>query len=129
MKASRILLALALPASLAGVAYVAQQTAPPGAKMAVAAEDWLQSLNADQKARATFPFDSKERTNWKFTPQQDKDRKPTRKGLALEAMTAEQKKAAVGLVRAGTSAAGAEKALTIMSLEAILRELEAPKGG
>jgi Protein of unknown function (DUF3500) len=129
MRPSRILLALALLASLAGVAFVAQRAEPPGVKMVAAAEGLVQSLTAEQKAKAIFPFDSKERTNWNFVPLQDKNRKPTRKGLPLEEMTAEQKKTALGLVRAGTSAAGAEKALTIMSLEAILRELEAPKGG
>jgi hypothetical protein len=39
-------------------------------------------------------------------------------------MTAEQKGLARELVRAGTSAGGYEKAVTIMSLEAILRDLE-----
>jgi hypothetical protein len=130
MKPSRVLLALALAASVAGVAQVAQRAEPPGAKMVAAAEGWLQSLTADQKAKAMFPFDDKERTNCYFVPRQDnKTRKATRKGLPLEDMTAGQKKAAEALVRAGTSPSGGDKALTIMSLEAILRDLERPKGG
>src|SRR5260370_31963222 len=40
-------------------------------------------------------------------------------------MTADQKKAALALVAAGTSAQGNKQALTIMSLEAILRDQEA----
>src|SRR5205807_1321196 len=53
--------------------------------------------------------------------------RPTRKGIPLEDMNAEQRKAALELVKAGTSAAGDRTALSIMSLESILRELE--KGG
>jgi len=129
MKPSRFVLALALLASLVGVAHVAQRTAPPGVIMAGVAEGFVQSLTPDQKTKAVFPFESKERTNWWFVPRQDATRKPTRKGLPLAEMTDDQKKAAVALVRSGTSASGAEKALTIMSLEAILHDLEQPKGG
>src|SRR5260370_23507830 len=97
--------------------------------MVAAAEGFVQSLTADQMAKAMIPFDDKERTNWHFVPKQDRNRKPTRKGLPLEEMTGPQKKAAEALVPAGTSPSGGEKALTIMSLEAILRDLEKPKGG
>jgi hypothetical protein len=129
MKLTRVLLALVILAGLVGVAEVAQRAEPPGMVMVSVADGLVQSLNAEQKAKALFPFDSKERTNWWFTPQQDKNRKPTRKGLPLYDMTAEQKETAKALVRAGTSAAGAQKALTIMSLESILHELEQPRGG
>src|SRR5207253_3923422 len=81
-------------------------------------------LQGEQKSKATFPFESKERTNWNFTPQQDASKKSTRKGVPLEDMTAAQKKAALALVRAGTSKSGNVQATTIMSLEAILREQE-----
>src|SRR5262249_54171239 len=72
-------------------------------------------------------FDSKERTNWHFVPLQDKEKRPTRKGLPLGEMNEEQRKAALALVSAGTSPEGDKKATTIMSLETILRELE--RGG
>jgi hypothetical protein len=124
-----MVLALGLAVSVAGVAYVAQRAEPPGLRMVAAAEGFAQGLTADQKTKAIFPFDSKERTNWYFVPRQDTNRKPTRNGLPLVDMTAQQKKAAVALVRTGTSASGGETAVTIMSLEAILRELEQPKGG
>jgi hypothetical protein len=125
MKLMRILAAVAVLAGMAGLAYVAQQTESPGAKMAAAAQKFLGSLTEDQKAKATFAFDSKERTRWFFTPQQNSQtRKATRKGLPLQDMTQEQKKAALALVAAGTSATGNKQALTIMSLEAILRDQE-----
>jgi hypothetical protein len=124
MKLTRILLAVALLAGMAGLAYVAQQVVSPGLKMANAAQKFLSSLNDEQKAKAAFDFDSKERTRWFFVPLQDKNRKPTRKGLPLEEMNADQKKAALALVAAGTSDLGNKQALTIMSLEAILRDQE-----
>jgi hypothetical protein len=124
MKLRRLLLAAALLVGLAGVAWVSQETEPVGAKMTAAAETFVGTLNAEQKKTAVFDFDSKERTNWHFVPYQTKDKKPMRKGLALQDMTAEQKEAARGLVRAGLSRDGYGKASTIMSLESILHDLE-----
>jgi hypothetical protein len=124
MKLYRLVLALMLVAGLVGVAYMGQTAEPTGVKMAGAAQKFLDSLKEDQKTKATFTFDDKERTNWHFVPLQTADKKPTRKGLPLEEMTAEQKAAALALLRAGTSSDGYTKATTIMSLEAILKELE-----
>ncbi len=125
MKLVRLSLALAALTTFAGLAYVAQQTESSGISMAQAAQNFLEGLKPEQKTQASFPFDSKERTNWNFTPQQDnKTRKATRKGLPLEEMTADQKKAALLLVKAGTSEKGNVTATTIMSLENLLKELE-----
>jgi hypothetical protein len=124
MKAIRLFLAAAVVAALAGLAYVAQETQTPGLRMTEAAGKFLASLSAEQKERIAFPFDSKERTNWFFIPLQDKNLKSTRKGVPLEDMSAEQKKAALELLQAGTSEQGNVAATTIMSLEAILREQE-----
>src|SRR5437762_6083562 len=127
MKLRRILLALTLVAFFVGVAHVAQTTETAGVRMTAAAEKFLDTLEKDKRGKATFDFDDKERTNWYFTPQQDQEKNPTRKGLPLVEMTDAQKKAALALVAAGTSASGKSKATTIMSLEALLRDLE--KGG
>lgn len=124
MKTIRILLAMAALASLTGLAYVAQQTESSGSKMVKSAQAFLTTLSAEQKARATFDYGSDERTRWFFTPQQDKQKKATRKGLPLEDMSAEQKKAALALIKAGTSEAGFQSAVTIMNLESILRDQE-----
>lgn len=124
MKMPRRLLAFLLVVGLAGVAQVAQQAEPSGGKMAAAATKFLDSLTADQKAKCTFPVDSPERRNWLFTPQQDKERKYTRKGLPLEEMNDAQRQAAMALVQAATSPSGYKKVETIMSLESLLRELE-----
>lgn len=117
------LLAVAVLGLLAGVAYVSQLAEPAAAKMVRAAEKLVASLTAEQKAKASYDFDDRERTNWYFTPQQ-KGRKPTRKGLPLEEMTAEQQETTRDLLSAGTSGYGDKQALTIMSLELVLRDLE-----
>jgi hypothetical protein len=124
MRLTRIVLALVLVGGLAGLAYVSQRQETPGSKMVNAAKAFLNTLTPQQRDKTVFAFDSKERMNFWFVPRQDKDRNSIRKGLPLKDMTAEQKKAALALVAAGTSARGNEQAVTIMSLEAILREQE-----
>jgi hypothetical protein len=128
MRLNRLLLALLLAAALAGVAYVSQAPESAGAKMTAAATKFLDSLGDDQRQKAVFDFDSKERVNWQFVPREDARKQPTRKGLRLEEMNEAQKQAALDLLRAGTSRDGYAKATTIMSLESILRELEMGKG-
>lgn len=129
MKLGRITLALAALVTLAGLAYVGQQTGGSGAKMAAASQAFLGSLDSEQKEKANIDFDNPERTRWQFTPQQDKKtRNPTRMGLHLKVMNDEQKKRAIALVAAGTSAHGHKEAVTVMSLEAILHDLEKNKG-
>ena len=128
MKLLRIALALVALGSLAGIAVVAQQTRNSGAGMAEAAQGLLATLTAEQKTKGVFAFDSNERTNWNFIPLQDKERKTTRKGIALEEMTPAQRKAALALVKAGTSESGNAAVSTIMSLEQILLAQEGTKG-
>jgi hypothetical protein len=124
MKLLRIVLVFTAILSLVGVAYVSQRTEASATKMAAAAQKFVNSLTPEQRKQALYDFDSKERTRWFFTPQQDKNKRATRKGLPLQDMTAEQKKLALALVEAGTSQIGNAQATTIMSLEAILKELE-----
>jgi hypothetical protein len=119
----RLLLVLVAGASLTTAAVISKETEPAAARMSSAAEKFVNSLDAGQKAKALFDFDDHERTNWHFVPYQAK-KKPLRKGLRLDEMTAEQKTAAIRLVEAGTSQSGLARATTIMSLETILRELE-----
>lgn len=124
MKLFRMTLAVVATATLAGVAIVGQEKDTAATKMATAAQKFLDGLSAEQREKATFDFDNKERTNWYFTPRQDDKKNYTRKGLPLEEMSEEQKQSALAIVRAGTSEGGYTKATTIMSLESILNELE-----
>jgi hypothetical protein len=97
-------------------------------KMQVAAEKFLGSLSPELKKKATFDFADAHRMKWFFTPQQDKDKKFTRKGVRLEELTAEQKAAAMALLKTGLSTKGYEQATSIVGMEALLGELEGTKG-
>src|SRR5262245_27015447 len=127
MKLLRLFAAACAVAALTGVAYLAREQAPLGSQMADAAEKFLDTLAADQRTKAALAFDDKDRTNWQFVPLQDKDKKPTRKGVRFQELSEAQKAAALDLLKTGTSASGYKQAVTIMSLESIIHELE--KGG
>jgi hypothetical protein len=127
MNAKKLLLAGVILAGLVGVAVLAQKTETTAERATEAANAFLASLKAEQKSRAAFAFDDKERLRWWFTPQQ-KDGKYTRKGLPLEDMTAEQQKLALALLKASTSDAGHKTATNIISLEDVLKDLEKGKG-
>ena len=89
-------------------------------EMAKAANALLATLSPEQKAKATFPFESDakgERVNWHFIPR-------PRKGLPLKDMTEPQVALARALLKTGLSDDGYNKATTIQSLESILREME-----
>jgi hypothetical protein len=90
---------------------------PSSTVMTLAAEHFLASLTPEQRAQATFPFQDDERLNWHFIPKE-------RKGLPLLDMTPPQRALAHGLLSAGLSQQGYIKAVTIMSLEDVLRILE-----
>ena len=89
--------------------------------MSEAANRFLASLTPEQKAQATFQFTDDERLNWHFIPR-------VRKGLPIRDMTPAQKHLAEALMSAGLSQQGYIKAVTIMSLEDILRMQEQGKG-
>ena len=126
MNILRPFVALGAVLLVVGVAYVGQANESSGAAMARAAEKFLASLSAEQRARATFAFDAEERFNWQFM--RDRAEKSRYKGLPVADMKAEQKKAAIALLKAGTSPAGNHLAATIMSLESLVPE-GVKKGG
>jgi len=128
MKLRSVLLALAVLVAVGGVAVFGYRQEPADAKMVVAAQKFLGTLDNKQKDRATFAFDSKERTNWYFVPREDGKKNSIRKGLPLVDMTDAQKTAARALLATGTSAKGNVQANTIMALEAILLAQEKGKG-
>lgn len=86
-------------------------------EMAEAATAFIAALGADQRAQACFAFGDHERLNWDSGPRQ-------RKGLPLGAMAPEQRHLAIALLATALSRRGLVKALTIMSLEKVLWELE-----
>jgi hypothetical protein len=111
-------LAIGLGALLLTSAYTRMHSA---SVMADAAQAFLASLTPQQRAQAAFQFDNQERFDWHYIPKE-------RKGLALREMTPEQKQLAHALLAAGLSQQGYIKAVSIMSLDEVLKLLENGKG-
>jgi hypothetical protein len=120
----RLVFGLICLCGLATVAMIGREERTSADQMSEAADQFLASLTEDQRKKAVFEFDDPHRTGWFFTPQQDKDKNFTRKGVRLEELNDEQKKKALALLKTGTSAKGYEQATTIMSLEEILHDVE-----
>jgi hypothetical protein len=93
--------------------------APDGARsaMAGAATAFLATLPADARRRTVFAFTDKERLNWHYVPRR-------REGLAFKDMPAAARTAAHELIKASLSAAGYAKAVNVIRLEGVLRQLE-----
>lgn len=91
-------------------------TRPPGT-LSDAAQQFLSTLDEDQRQQATYPMDAAERYDWHYTPRE-------RSGLPLKAMTDQQQQAARHLMQTTLSQTGYQKTIDIMRLENILREIE-----
>jgi hypothetical protein len=89
--------------------------------MTEAATRLLAALTPEQRAKISFAFDDAERVNWFYVPIE-------RKGLPLREMSPYQKHLASALLSAGLSQSGYIKAVTIMSLEDVLRIMEKDNG-
>ncbi|HYL76850.1 MAG TPA: DUF3500 domain-containing protein [Bryobacteraceae bacterium] len=112
------LLAIGIVIVLLTAAYSRMHSA---SVMSDAAKAFLNSLDPEQRARATFQFQDEQRFDWHYIPR-------TRKGLPLKDMNSAQKHLAHALLSAGLSQRGYIKAVTIMSLDEVLRVMENGKG-
>lgn len=83
-----------------------------------AATQFINSLDAEQKAKAVYPFDSDDRYNFYYFPV------TTRKGVPLREMTSAQKKATLKLIESCLSEKTAQKVQDIMQLEKVLKVIE-----
>ena len=122
MKNRKSVVAAMAACAIATAGWVGLRYEGTGGDMTKAADRLLNSLSAEQGAKARMAFNDPKRLDWHFIP------KPERKGLQIKEMTADQRKLAHALLHTGVSEVGYEKATTIMSLEAILHELEKPTG-
>ena len=82
-----------------------------------AVNQFINTLNKEQKAETVFPFDIEERYNFHFVP---KDRK----GITFNEMSDEQKTAAINLMKTCLSEQAFQKSREIMGLDLVLKELE-----
>lgn len=104
---------------------------PAASLITECANRFLAALDENQRGRAMFPFDTDERMNWHFIPDNTKlaiDTLGVRKGLTLRDMSPYQRHLASALLAAGLSQSGYIKAVTIMSLEEVLRVMEGDAG-
>jgi len=89
--------------------------------MRMAADALISSLSSDQRASATFAFEDEQRFDWHFIPR-------PRKGIPFKDLDPAQRLLGNALLGSGLGQRGLIRAATIMSLDAILREMEQGKG-
>jgi hypothetical protein len=106
----RSLLALTIP--FLSVVCMAQENL-------VQTADWfINSLTTVQQKKVQYAFTDDERFNWHFVPKTD------RKGIPLEELNEQQKKAGFDLLGVCLSKRGMQHVTDIIQLETILKELE-----
>lgn len=87
-------------------------------EMATAANSLIASFTPDQKVASVFAMDHDHRLDWHFIPKE-------RKGTTLKEMTPQQRHLTTALLAASLSAKGLVKTSNIMSLEDVLKRIEA----
>jgi hypothetical protein len=112
----------ALLVALPVVGFSYYQQSRPGEDMTVAAQKFLAALSSEQKQITLLEYDTPKRVEWHFIPMD------YRKGLQIKEMTQPQRDAAHKLLQSCLSDIGYQKATKIMSLEALLNELEQGRG-
>jgi hypothetical protein len=94
------------------------------AEMATAADRFLKSLREEQQAKVVIPFDGEKRISWHFIPSSMMAAQGGRRGLPMKEMSPEQTILAHGLISTALSHKGHLQAMTVMALEAVLRDIE-----
>jgi len=92
--------------------------AKASSEMAQAATALWVALTPEKQAKAGFDFKDEQRFDWHFIPR-------PRKGLPIKEMTMAQRCLAQALLASGLGQRGYMKAVTIMSLEQILKDTQA----
>jgi hypothetical protein len=92
-------------------------SAAAAAKMRASVERVLAALPEKSRAQAMRPFEDGDRTDWHYTPR-------SRNGLSCKEMDKAGRDAVHGLLRTALSSAGYRKAVNIVELEIVLREIE-----
>ena len=96
---------------------VAAQEPEAALRMAETAKRFLDTLTAEERRRVIFPVEGEERKNWHYVPRE-------RKGIPWREMNGAQRKLAHALIAGGLSRTGYTKAMSIMALESILKQIE-----
>lgn len=115
--------------AIAGLCFVVSPLLahPASDEMAAAANKFIASLNADQKAKALYAdVKAEARQQWHFIPTEMVTF--GRKGVSFLDLSEDQRKLGLALLKSGMSETGYGKATNIMSLEAVLKVIEKPGG-
>ena len=119
----RWILATLVLVALSGAVSASFLIGSSGRSMTGAAQQFLATLDDDQRESAVMSFDDAARVDWHFIP------KDTRKGVRVKDMSPQQRRAAKKLLRTCLSRSGFDKATAIMALEGVLHELEKENPG
>ncbi len=123
-------LRLAAPAALILVLTSAHYKVNSPVAMAETAKAFLASLTPEQMSKAKLDMNSESRVQWHFVPDNNYEQfyKSPRRGLTLREMTPPQQHLAHALLNTCLSQRGYVKAVSIMSLEDVLRRIEGDSG-
>ncbi len=123
-----LFLVLALPASASGQQRGAAAAPQSTLKAVSAANNFLGTLDARQRAKANLELSTKTRSNWSNLPTGTvfQSGATERNGLKLGDMTGAQQNAALALVAATLSPAGYEKIINIVNGDEELERTSAP---
>lgn len=124
LKAARFLMIIGLVAFASTGRAISKETLSVTDSMTKAAEKYLASLTAEQRKKTSFHYNDPHRTGWYFMPKEDKEGRYSRKGLPLEELNEDQRKAAMELLRTGMSESGFQQAQAVIGYEALLKEVE-----
>lgn len=109
----------------------AERFSRTGRTMTDTANRFLQSLTEEQRKASAFPFDDALRTTWHYFPERGfkEEFGCERPGIMFKNMDAKQRLYAQALLAAGLSQAGFIKAMNVISMEEIVKIMEADKTG
>lgn len=122
MKRTLALTLVTLTILIGSTAWTNYRAALLGEAVTASAQDFLETLTAEQRSTALMDYDTPQRVDWHFIP------KDERKGVQIRDMNDQQREAAHALLESVLSEAGYEKATDIMELESLLHELEGGQG-
>lgn len=103
----------------------------PESLMVATASRFIESLTPEQRINTLFEVDSKERLKWHYFPESGfrQEYGHDRRGIMFKEMDPKQRHLAYALMSSGLSQVGFIKAATVMSIEEIVRVIEADTTG
>lgn len=121
MKSAALLVLLLAVALFWGAAHAQAKRSRAASEMAQRAQAFVATLDPAQSERARLPFDGPARKDWHFVPRD-------RPGIYWGELSKPQQEAARALLHSALSAQGIAKVEGVITLEAVLHEIESRPG-